>query len=77
MRNLLLSTAIGPGTHTGVLYNNGNQWMVGHNIHGVILNNPVSEVLGGKNNPHKYGITAVYDAGATSYCYCNKSQQRE
>ena len=51
-----------PGTHTGVLYNNGNQWMVGHNIHGTILNNPVSEVLGGKSNPHKYGITAVYDA---------------
>lgn len=39
--------------------------MVGHNIHGTILNNPVSEVLGGKSNPHKYGITAVYDAGAT------------
>lgn len=54
-----------PGTHTGVLYNNGNQWMVGHNIHGTILNNPVSEVLGGRSNPHKYGITAVYDAGAT------------
>lgn len=32
--------------------------MVGHNIHGTILNNPVSEVLGGKSNPHKYGITA-------------------
>lgn len=64
-----------PGTHTGVLYNNGNQWMVGHNIHGIILNNPVSEVLGGKNNPNKYGITAVYDAGATKQ-YPDKKQNR-
>lgn len=64
-----------PGTHTGVLYNNGNQWMVGHNIHGIILNNPVSEVLGGKSNPHKYGITAVYDAGATKQ-YPDKKQNR-
>lgn len=64
-----------PGTHTGVLYNNGNQWMVGHNIHGTILNNPVSEVLGGKSNPHKYGITAVYDAGATKQ-YPDKKQNK-
>lgn len=63
-----------PGTHTGVLYNNGNQWMVGHNIHGTILNNPVSEVLGGKSNPHKYGITAVYDAGATKQYPDKKSK---
>lgn len=63
-----------PGTHTGVLYNNGNQWMVGHNIHGIISNNPVSEVLGGKSNPHKYGITAVYDAGATKQ-YPDKKQK--
>lgn len=62
-----------PGTHTGVLYNNGNQWMVGHNIHGTILNNPVSEVLGGKSNPHKYGVTAVYDAGAVEQ-YPDKSK---
>ena len=65
-----------PGTHTGVLYNNGNQWMVGHNIHGTILNNPVSEVLGGKSNPHKYGITAVYDAGATKQ-YPDKKQNKK
>lgn len=56
-----------PGTHTGVLYNNGNQWMVGHNIHGTILNNPVSDVLGGRSNPNKYGITAIYDAGAVKW----------
>lgn len=55
-----------PGTHTGVLYNNGNQWMVGHNIHTNVHNEPVSEVLGGRSNPHKYGITAVYDAGAVA-----------
>lgn len=64
-----------PGTHTGVLYNNGTQWMVGHNIHGTILNNPVSDVLGGKSNPHKYGITAVYDAGATKQ-YPDKKQKK-
>lgn len=64
-----------PGTHTGVLYYDGNQWMVGHNIHGTILNNPVAEVLGGKSNPHKYGITAVYDAGATKQ-YPDKEQNK-
>ena len=55
-----------PGTHTGMLYNNGNQWMVGHNIHTNVHDEPVSEVLGGRSNPHKYGITAVYDAGAVT-----------
>lgn len=53
-----------PGTHTGVLYNNTNQWMVAHNISTNVHNEPVSEVLGGRSNPNKYGITAVYDAGA-------------
>lgn len=53
-----------PGTHTGILYNNGSQWMVGHNISTNVHNEPVSEVLGGRSNPHKYGVTAVYDAGA-------------
>ena len=44
----------------------------GHNIHGTILNNPVSEVLGGKSNPHKYGITA----GATKQ-YPDKKQNKK
>lgn len=55
-----------PGTHTGMLYNNGNQWMVGHNISTNVHDEPVLTVLGGRSNPHKYGITAVYDAGAVT-----------
>ena len=54
------------GTHTGVLYNNGNQWMVAHNIHGTIHDDPVSNTLGGLSNPNKYGITAIFDAGKKS-----------
>ena len=38
--------------------------MVAHNISTDVHNEPVSEVLGGRSNPNKYGITAVYDAGA-------------
>lgn len=54
------------GTHTGLLYHNpaADQWQVSHNIHGTVHNDALKDIMGGKSNPNKYGVTAIADAGA-------------
>jgi len=44
------------GTHTGVLLFNGNKWVVKHNFHGDIMEDPMEDLLGTKNN---IGITSI------------------
>ena len=48
------------GTHVGRLYNDAEKgWVVEHNIHGNIHIDPYEEVVGGKSNANKYGITSI------------------
>ena len=52
------------GTHVGVLYydKKSEDWVVEHNIHGDVHRNSLRSVLGGRSNPHKYGVTTIYRA---------------
>lgn len=49
------------GTHEGLVYNNGNQWRVTHNIHGTVHDQPLKLNLGSKGNP-RYAVTSMYEA---------------
>lgn len=53
------------GTHVGVLYydKKKSEWVVEHNIHGNVHYDALRNILGGKENPHKYGVTTIYRAG--------------
>ncbi|MBO4850668.1 MAG: hypothetical protein J5529_07160 [Prevotella sp.] len=44
------------GTHTGLLVYNGNKWVVRHNFHGDIMEDPLSDLIGTKYN---LGITSL------------------
>lgn len=48
------------GTHEGLIYFDGNNWKIRHNIHGKIHDGLLERNLGSKNNPH-YAVTAIYD----------------
>jgi hypothetical protein len=52
------------GTHVGVLYydKKAEAWIVEHNIHGHVHYDALVSVLGGRSNPHKYGITSISKA---------------
>ncbi len=53
------------GTHVGVLYfdQKSQHWIVEHNIHGNVYRNSLLSVLGGRSNPHKFGVTSISLAG--------------
>lgn len=48
-------------THVGVLYydKKAQAWIVEHNIHGHVHYDALVSVLGGRSNPHKYGVTSI------------------
>lgn len=48
-------------THVGVLYydKKAQSWIVEHNIHGHVHYDALVSVLGGRSNPHKYGVTSI------------------
>lgn len=50
------------GTHVGVVYYDAESqdWVVEHNIHGNVHRDSLHAVLGGRSNPHKYGVTTIY-----------------
>lgn len=52
------------GTHVGVLYfdKKSQDWVVEHNIHGNVYRNSLKTVIGGRSNPHKFGVTTIYRA---------------
>lgn len=49
------------GTHVGLLYYDVEceTWVVEHNIHGHVHYDALESILGGKSNPHKYGVTSI------------------
>ncbi len=49
------------GTHVGLLYYDAEceTWVVEHNIHGHVHYDALESILGGKSNPHKYGVTSI------------------
>jgi len=47
-------------THAGIVYYNGQKWMVTDNIHGKVYNRSLNSVLGSSG---KIGITSIADAG--------------
>jgi hypothetical protein len=49
------------GTHVGLLYYDAEYetWVVEHNIHGHVHYDALESILGGKSNPHKYGVTSI------------------
>jgi hypothetical protein len=49
------------GTHVGVLYydQKAQAWIVEHNIHGHVHYNALVSILGGRSNPHKFGVTSI------------------
>lgn len=51
-----------PGTHTGVAYfdKDSNKWMVTHNIHGDVHEDPFTSIQGAGR---AYGITSISDLG--------------
>lgn len=53
------------GTHTGNLYydSKSGSWKVAHNIHGTVINDDFSKVLGSRTGKG-YGITAIAEAKA-------------
>lgn len=45
------------GTHTGILSYQDGQWVVTHNIHGTIHEEPFVKL---QNSRGKYGVTAIF-----------------
>ena len=44
------------GTHTGVLLHNGKDWVVRHNFHGNIMEDPLKDLLGSN---YDIGVTSI------------------
>lgn len=44
------------GTHTGLLVHNGDKWVVRHNFHGDIMEDPLTDLIGTRYN---MGITSL------------------
>lgn len=54
-----------PGTHIGLMYWDGKDWKVAHNIHGTVHKDKATDIMGWNDvfGNTKYGITAIRDAG--------------
>jgi len=44
------------GTHTGILLHNGKDWVVRHNFHGNIMEDPLKDLLGSN---YDIGVTSI------------------